>query len=131
MTDTHDNNEVWGYHLVLDCAKCDKNKIGDELNIRAFLTDLLRVTDMKAWGEPVIANLQNCEDHIKGFSAVQLIHTSSITCHFSDATGDSYIDVFSCKMFDVETVKSCVEQFFTPEKMIDRFLTRSSTFSTF
>lgn len=117
-------SEHWGYHLVLDCAGCDKPLIMDEKNIRDFLEDLLKVTDMKAWGEPVVANLQDCEEHIKGYSAVQLIHTSSITCHFADSTGGAYIDVFSCKTFDPSMVIDCVQRFFNPESVADTYLMR-------
>lgn len=117
---------AWGYHLILDCARCNKDKIKDETNIRAFITNLLLTTDMKAWGEPIIANLQNCEEHIKGFSVVQLIHTSSITGHFSDMTGDCYIDVFSCKPFNVSDVEYCVSRFFSPENIKSNFITRDA-----
>ena len=120
------NETVWGYHLVLDCARCNKDCIKSEDNIRAFLSDLLVKTDMKPWGDPIIANLQDCEDHIKGYSAVQLIHTSSITCHFSDMTGDSYIDVFSCKDFDVDSVIKCIENFFAPENIIQTLIHRDA-----
>lgn len=121
------SSSSWGYHLMLDCKSCDKSKIASEDTIRDFIKDLLLTTDMKAWGEPIIANLQDCEDHIKGFSAVQLIHTSSITCHFSDQTGDSYIDVFSCKEFDIEKVKDCVSRYFSPQHMKSTFLLRDAS----
>ena len=38
-----------------------------------------------------------------GYSLVQLIETSAITGHFCDASGDAYLDIFSCKDFDPAT----------------------------
>lgn len=40
----------FGYHLILDCKKCNKNKIKNEDNIRNFIDELLFLTKMKKWG---------------------------------------------------------------------------------
>lgn len=118
--------KFWGYHLMLDCSKCNKKKIKSEKNIRDFLEELLKITKMKKMGEPTIYNLQSGDEKLFGFSAVQLIHTSSITCHFMDLNGDAYIDLFSCKEFDIDNVNNCVEQFFSPKKINKHFIIRDA-----
>ena len=50
-----------------------------------------------------------------GYSLVQLIETSAITGHFCDLSGDAYIDIFSCKDFDVELAVEVVRAAFRPQ----------------
>ena len=50
-------------------------------------------------GQPMIEHFPHDED--TGWSLVQLIETSSIN-HFVDKNGDFYLDVFSCKEFDID-----------------------------
>jgi len=57
---------------------------------------------MKKLGELKIENLQTGDKNLFGCSVTQLIHTSSITGHFFDLSGDAYIDIFSCKEFNYE-----------------------------
>ena len=48
----------------------------------------------------------------KGYPLLQLIETSNITAHFSEDTNAAYIDIFSCKEFDVERVAEFTKEFF-------------------
>jgi len=50
-----------------------------------------------------------------GYSLVQLIETSAITGHFCDCSGDAYIDIFSCKVYQVELTVEVVRAAFRPE----------------
>jgi S-adenosylmethionine/arginine decarboxylase-like enzyme len=55
---------------------------------------------------------------------MQLITTSNICAHFMDHGGTAYIDIFSCKEFDIETAKTVVNKYFEPSKMRVYYLTR-------
>ena len=116
----------WGYHLILDCKDCDLDKITDADNIRTFTKELVERIDMKAFGEPTIEHFATHDPAAGGYSLVQLIETSSITGHFVDENGDAYIDIFSCKTFDIETAKEVVKEFFNPDKIRTIFLTRQA-----
>ena len=61
-----------------------------------------------------------------GYSLVQLIETSSITGHFVDQNGDCYIDIFSCKEFDIETARAVVDKYFSPSQTKVTYLTRQA-----
>ena len=89
---------------------------------------MLKVTKMKKLGEPVFENLQTGDEKLHGCSVVQLIYTSSITCHFMDFSGDSYIDLFSCKEFDINLVTECIQNYFSPKKMNKHFIIRDASF---
>jgi S-adenosylmethionine/arginine decarboxylase-like enzyme len=118
--------KFWGYHLMVDCANCDREQIGDADNIKMFMKALIKLCKMKALGDLHIENLQTGDKNLFGYSAVQIIHTSSITCHFMDLSGDTYIDIFSCKPFDVELIGQCITKYFRPEKMNKHFIIRDA-----
>ena len=67
---------------------------------------------MKAYGSPKLVHFGT--GNKAGFTLIQLIETSNIAAHFCEETGDVYLDVFSCKKFDVADVEATVRQFFKP-----------------
>jgi len=119
-------NDYWGYHLVLDCQGCDTNKVTNREQIYNFIKTLVKEIDMKAHKEPIIEHFATHNLGAAGFSFVQLIETSSITGHLVDKNGDAYIDIFSCKTFNIETVKEVLKTFFSPKKIRMTYLTRQA-----
>lgn len=119
-------NNYFGYHLMVDCSNCNKENIEDSNNIRKFVTELLKVTKMKKLGNIHIENLQTGNKKLYGHSFTQLIYTSSITGHFMDISGDAYIDIFSCKKFNIDNVIKCIEKYFMPVKMNKHFIIRDA-----
>jgi S-adenosylmethionine decarboxylase len=114
----------WGYHLMLDCSGC--GGITDIDNIQAFVKKLVTAIDMVAVGEPWIERTAIGIPDKEGFSMYQLIVTSNISAHFIDEARHIYLDVFSCKEFDIETVKAVVTTYFNPTKMKVNFVTRNA-----
>ena len=114
----------WGYHLILDCAGCN-DSIKDRNEIYKFVKDLVQRIDMVAVGEPTIEYLlpgdANC-----GYSVMQLITTSNICCHFVERNNTAYFDVFSCKEFDTEVVKTTIKEYFNATSIRATFLTRQA-----
>jgi len=119
-----DTLRPWGYHLVLDCAACEQAAVRDPARIAAFSRDLIARIDMKAYGEPMIEHFAEHTPEAAGYSLLQLIETSNIAGHFSDLTGDAYLDIFSCKPFDPEAAKTVVREHFSPAHIEATFLTR-------
>jgi len=118
--------EYWGYHMLADCRGCIKEAITNPEVIRQFIYDLVSDIDMVAYGDPVIEHFATHDAEKAGYSAVQLIETSSITGHFVDSTGEAYIDVFSCKPFELEAVKKCIEYAFQPTSIKVHYITRQA-----
>ena len=111
----------FGYHLMLDCSGC--SNIDNRNNIYNFSKEMVKRIDMAPYGEPLIEYLLP-NDPKQGYSLVQLITTSNICGHFMELDGTAYIDVFSCKYFEISIARSVVEEFFTPERIRVNFLTR-------
>jgi S-adenosylmethionine decarboxylase len=118
-------SKYWGYHLILDCAACDKGKITDPANITAFAKELVKRIDMVAYGEPQVIRFGS--GNKEGYTLVQLIETSNICAHFCNDSGDGYIDVFSCKPFVNADVVATVREFFSPTNINQSYLTRDAT----
>lgn len=116
---------AWGYHIMLDCGGCDLKKIKDKNHIWSFVIALIKRVGMKAHGKMIIENLLEGTDN-EGYSVLQMIVTSNITCHFVNKTGSAYIDLFSCKEFDAEVVIATVKEFFGPSSMKLNFVERQA-----
>jgi S-adenosylmethionine/arginine decarboxylase-like enzyme len=120
-----DNKTYWGYHLILDCAGCNFEKITDPDNIKDFLSTLIPAIDMVAHGEPIVEFLLSGEDN-QGYSVLQMITTSNITAHFVNRDCSGYIDIFSCKEFDINIANRIVGEFFEPINIKHQLILRQA-----
>ena len=118
--------DYWGYHSVFDCWDCDRTAIQDKNTVRKFITTLVKDIDMVPIGNPQISQTAIGQDNKEGFTAIQIIETSSITAHFINSTGSLYLDVFSCKKFDREIVQMLIKQFFNPKSIRKESLIRDA-----
>ena len=119
-------SDYWGFHLILDCKGCERPLIVSRTNIKNFIKTLVLDIDMKAYGDPIVEHFATHDPNKAGYSMVQLIETSSITGHFVDLSGDTYIDIFSCKPFDIDVCKQVVAKYFNPETIKVTYLTRQA-----
>jgi S-adenosylmethionine decarboxylase len=114
----------WGYHLMLDISGCNDAMLSRE-SIYNFNRDLVNRIDMTAHGEPVIEYLLP-GDPKQGYSLMQLITTSNICAHFVEPDRSAYIDIFSCKPFDIQVAQSVVQHHFEPKKLRVNYITRNA-----
>mgnify|MGYP001242643714 FL=1 len=121
MVDTY-----WGYHAMMDCARCNLVAIKSKDNVYNFLKELVDAIDMVPFGEPMIEHFATHDPDKAGISFCQMIETSNISGHLVDINGDAYIDVFSCKEYDVQVAKDIVEKYFSPKTIRVNFVTRQA-----
>lgn len=114
----------WGYHMIVDAHACDRASITNAEHIAEFARVLVKEIDMIAYGEPQVVHFG--EDNKAGFTLCQLISTSCITAHFCDDTGDCYLDIFSCKPYDIKVAERVFRDFFKPNRMRVNYLTRQA-----
>ena len=115
---------MWGQHLVIDAARCAPEMIRCSSNIYRFTRELVKKIDMVAYGEPQIVMFGT--GNKKGYTLVQLIETSNICAHFVEETNDMYLDVFSCKPFDTHVVMGVVADYFRPDEVSHRNMSRQA-----
>ena len=117
MTTQNETNPArapWGQHLVLDFNGCPNELLVDKVNILDWSKELVRAIDMVAYGEPIIEHFATHSHEAAGYTLLQMIATSNIAAHFAENIGQVYIDVFSCKAFDVDVAVEVCKKYFRP-----------------
>lgn len=124
---------IFGYSLHLDLFNCKKtdeifrkpghNDKNGETVLKIFIEYVLNLIDMKPVYEPLVKYYGDHKSN-EGFSYIQLINTSNINIHTVSNTKDIYIDLFSCKSFDVDKVRAFAKHYFGPEELDFNFLER-------
>lgn len=118
------DNNVWGWELIVNLGDCEREKIKNEQNIRDFVKELVDKIDMKAYGDLLIAHFATHDPSKGGYSFCQMIETSAITAHFVDENGNAYLNIFSCKEFEIGTVVEMARKYFLPKALDTRLITR-------
>jgi len=113
----------WGYLTSVDLYGCDGHTIRSEEKIRKFVIELCDLIEMKRFGETQIVHFGQ-DKRVEGYSMVQLIETSMISAHFANQTNTAYLDIFSCKSYDPDTVVRFSESFFNAERTISHVIQR-------
>lgn len=101
----------YGMELVLDLEGC----VGESLSrpgLSEFLIQICAAIDMRRHGEPMFWEDTSEIPHLHGISAVQFIETSTIVCHPLPMLGKVFINIFSCKEFDVSTATFICQKHF-------------------
>ena len=99
----------WGLSTAVDLEDCDPEGIRDAEMIQQFVVALCDLIQMKRYGECQVVHFG--QGHVAGYSMVQLIETSLISGHFANETNSAYLDVFSCKPYDLATVEEFARTF--------------------
>ena len=110
-------DNMWGQHLLINGKAGNLTTIQSEEAVYEYVQTLCDIIDMKAYGEPIIERFATHDPTKGGLSLLQLIETSCITGHFVDINGDHFIDIFSCKSFDVDEALKFTLDFFGSESV--------------
>ncbi len=106
-----DASGAWGISCSIDIHDCCPETIRDPEAIRRFVAELCELIEMKPFGETLVVHFGE-EERVAGFSMVQLIETSLISAHFANQSNAVYLDVFSCRPYDKDTVAEFARRFF-------------------
>lgn len=110
-----EKNQVWGIASSIDLYECNPETIRSAEKIKQFVKELCDLIEMKRFGETLVVNFGE-EERVAGFSMVQLIETSLISAHFANMTNAVYLDVFSCKPYDLKLVEEFAMRFFEGDR---------------
>ena len=119
----------YGKELILDLHNCNPDKF-TRRDIRNYFKEVCNLINMErckiCWWDDYGIPLeeQQTEPHLKGTSAVQFILTSSIVIHTLDILKRVYLNIFSCKDFDEETVVQFSQNWFEGEVVNRKVLRR-------
>ena len=108
-------NESFGPHLMLDLRKCDKEKLSDYNLVFDILHDLPVKIGMTKITQPYVFPYSGLIPEDKGITGTVIIAESHISIHTFQEKDYCFVDVFSCKNFNVD---------FTAEYIIKAFQSR-------
>ncbi len=107
----------YGKELILDLHCCNPNKFNRK-DIKIFLKRLCNIIEMTPhelhfWDDVGVPKAkQQTDPKTKGTSAIQFLMESNITIHTLDLLGKVFINIFSCKDFNVVEVSDYARDFF-------------------
>lgn len=101
----------WGVEMQLDLHNCNPELIRSKKAITRYVHELCDLIEMKRFGDTQVVHFGE-DEKVAGYSMVQLIETSLISAHFANATNTSYINIFSCKLYDPQVVSDFTAKFF-------------------
>lgn len=117
------DGQSWGISAAIDLQGCDPDIIRDADKIRQYVYELCDLIEVKRFGKCEVVHFGE-RDEIAGFSMTQLIETSLISGHFVNLTNNVFLDVFSCKYFDPETVAEKSKAYFKAKAVSLNYLIR-------
>lgn len=114
----------WGNHLIINAGNCDPKALRSKSTIIAFTKALVKEIKMVAFGQPRVVMFGS--GNKKGYTLVQLIETSNICAHFVEETNDIYLDIFSCKKFNIADAIHLFKKVFQPKRIEKIFIKRQA-----
>lgn len=117
--------EPFGYQLLLDLYDC-KPGASDDLGLcYEFLERIIKVLDVEPQSPPFIFRTDGVRYPDKaGLSGWIPLVESGIQIHTLSPKEFISIDIYSCRKFDIEPVKTFVRAYFRPKRMDEQFLER-------
>jgi len=94
--------EQFGPHLMLDLRECNKEKLRDYGHIFDILNELPEKIGMTKITQPYVFPYSGLVPEDKGITGTVIIAESHISIHTFQEKDYCFVDVFSCKDFDVD-----------------------------
>lgn len=108
---------MYGQELIIDMKGCVIARFNRD-SLKQYFEQLCNLIEMERcelhfWDdEGVSEEEKQISPHTKGISAVQFILTSNITIHTLELLGEAYVNIFSCKFFDVDIALGFTKRWF-------------------
>jgi S-adenosylmethionine decarboxylase len=106
--------EEFGPHITLDLKGCPKEILSDynlHFNYLKSLPELIHMTPIT---QPYVFPYSGLVPEDKGITGIVIIAESHISVHSFEDKGYCFIDIFSCKDFDVERAIQITKDLFKP-----------------
>ncbi len=102
--------KIWGQTMSIDLSGCKYELLTNPQKLKEFIKKLCKEIKMVPHGKPIIERFG--EGYLEGYSLMQFIKTSTITVHLDEIDLRAFIDIFTCKKFNVNKAKNFCKSFF-------------------
>ena len=120
--------EAFGPHLMMDAKGCDKDKLKDMRFIHEFLKNLVEKMDMTMMTLPYVCSWKDKFAETAGISGFVMIAESHVSIHTFPDYDYFFIDLFSCRDFDLEKAEEFIKESFAVEKVDTHLVKRGADF---
>ncbi len=110
----------YGKELIIDLHNCNVEKFNRK-SLKIYFKEICNLIEMQRaklvfWDDVgVPENKKQTKAHTKGTTAVQFILTSNIIIHTLDIKKSVYVNIFSCKDFNTDSVREFTIKYFNGE----------------
>jgi S-adenosylmethionine decarboxylase len=124
--------QTYGYgpHLMLDLNDCNPAILDDLEACFKLLSELPERIGMTKITQPYVFRYSAPLPEDEGITGVAIIAESHISIHTYPRKRFVFVDLFSCKPFDVEGAKDYIVQFFQSKSFVVHVQERGSAFPT-
>jgi S-adenosylmethionine decarboxylase len=120
---------AFGYQLLLDLYDCDLQTC-DDLNLcYKYLDGIVEHLAVRKQAPPSVFRTDSTSaPHLAGLSGWVPLLESSVVIHTLTEYGYISIDIYSCRMYDVQEAIAFTRKFFLPARVQDKFIIRGQDF---
>lgn len=118
----------YGPHLTLDLGLCDVDKLNSLESCFDFLYKLPDVINMNRITQPYVFRYEGRFPEEAGITGCVIIAESHISVHTYPLKKFAFVDVFSCKDFDVNIATDYVVKYFNSRNPITNVVYRGEYF---
>lgn len=112
--------DVYGLHLMMRVANVrDRAALSDGETINRFLVDLVGELGMNVLAGPMVTE-EAGEPQRAGYSGVIILYESHAAIHTYSNLGQAFLDVFSCKPYDVTRVEGVMNRYFGNFEVVEQ-----------
>ena len=110
-------HKAFGPHLTIDASGCDRATLVNQLAIYRLLDELPGKIGMTKMTLPYVVEWLDKWAATPGFSGFVMLAESHISLHTFPDSDYVFIDIFSCRMFDVEKATKLLVDAFGAKKV--------------
>lgn len=118
----------YGPHLMLDLSDCNPIILDDLEACFKLLNDLPDIIGMTKITQPYVFRYSAPVPEDEGITGVVIIAESHISLHTYPGKRFVFVDLFSCKPFDVDMARDYVTQFFQSKSALYHVQERGAAF---
>lgn len=118
----------FGRHLTIDASICNRKKLTDQSRVYDVLNNLPKKLGMHKMSLPHVVKWLDSGATIEGISGFVMIAESHISIHTFPEKDYVFIDVFSCKGFDVDEATKLLVNAFDAKKYSKKVVSRGMDF---
>ncbi len=108
--------ESFGPHITLDLKGCPKEFLSDYNLHFDYLKKLPSMIQMTPITQPYVFPYEGLVPEDKGITGLVIIAESHISIHSFEEKGYCFIDIFSCKDFDIDRAIKYTKEIFQPKE---------------